>query len=137
MVITARTRVDDGGSMKQLTGVMTIGFLIACAAPVMAQQPQSRDSAKKALAIPADARPPKGMCRIWIDGVPAAQQPAATDCPTAVKNRPANARVIFGDDFTDSTKSKTGDKSKLPPNVKGFTGVKPPELIPPKRSPEQ
>jgi len=126
--------------MKQLTGVLTIGFLIACAAPTMAQQPQSKDSAKKALvaAIPADARPPKGMCRIWIDAVPAAQQPAATDCPTAVKNRPANARVIFGDDFADTSKSKTGDKAKLPPNVKGFTGVKPPVVIlPTKRPPEQ
>jgi hypothetical protein len=124
--------------MKQLlTGVATIGLLIACAAPGMAQQAQARDSAKKAIAIPADARPPKGMCRIWIDAVPAAQQPAATDCPTAVKNRPANARVIFGDDFADTTKSKTGDKSKLPPNVKGFTGVKPPEVILPKRPPAQ
>jgi hypothetical protein len=138
MVIAAHVRAEDGGLMKQLTGVLTIGFLIACAAPVMAQQPQSRDSAKKAVAaIPADARPPKGMCRIWIDAVPAAQQPAATDCPTAVKNRPANARVIFGDDFADTTKSKTGDKAKLPPNVKGFTGVKPPEVILPKRPPEQ
>jgi hypothetical protein len=139
MVIAAQVRVGgDGDSMKQLRGVVTIGFLIACAAPAMAQQPQSRDSAKKGIAaIPADARPPKGMCRIWIDAVPAAQQPAATDCPTAVKNRPANARVIFGDDFADTTKSKTGDKSKLPPNVKGFTGVKPPEVILPKRPPEQ
>jgi hypothetical protein len=117
--------------MKQLTGVLTIGFLVACAAPALAQQPQSKDSAKKAFttAIPADARPPKGMCRIWIDAVPAAQQPAATDCATAVKNRPANARVIFGDDFADTSKSKNGDKAKLPPNVKGFTDVKPPAVI--------
>ena len=64
----------------------------------MAQQPAPKDSAKKT-AVPADARPPKGMCRVWIDGVPAAQQPAATDCPTAVKNRPNNGRVIFGDDY--------------------------------------
>jgi hypothetical protein len=126
--------------MKLLTGLLTIGFLVACAAPAMAQQPQSKDSARKSLiaAIPADARPPKGMCRIWIDAVPAAQQPAATDCATAVKNRPANARVIFGDDFADTNKSKNGDKTKLPPNVKGFTGVKPPPiLLPTKRQPEQ
>jgi hypothetical protein len=126
--------------MKQLTGVLTIGILVACAAPVMAQQSQSKDSAKKSLAaaIPADARPPKGMCRIWIDGVPASQQPAATDCASAVKNRPANARVIFGDDFADTSKSKTGDKNKLPPNVKGFTDVKPPPvLLPTKRPPAE
>jgi hypothetical protein len=103
----------------------------------MAQQSQSKDSAKKsfATAIPADARPPKGMCRIWIDGVPASQQPAATDCASAVKNRPANARVIFGDDFADTSKSKSGDKNKLPPNVKGFTDVKPPPLLLPTKRP--
>jgi len=125
--------------MKQLIVVATFGFLSATAAPMMAQQGQTKDSAKKsyAAAVPADARPPKGMCRIWIDGVPAAQQPAATDCPTAVKNRPANARVIFGDDFADTTKTKNGDKNKLPPNVKGFTDVKPPAVILPKRPTEQ
>src|SRR5690349_4308130 len=123
--------------MKQLTSVLTVGFLIACAAPVMAQQSQSKDSAKKTLAtaIPADARPPKGMCRIWIDGVPAAQQPAVTDCPTAVKNQPANGRVIFGDDYADSSKTKQPGKGKLPPDVKGFTGVKPPLQLLPKRPP--
>src|SRR5690349_23577464 len=126
--------------MKQLTSVLTVGFLIACAAPVMAQQSQSKDSAKKTLAtaIPADARPPKGMCRIWLDGVPAAQQPAATDCPTAVKNRPQNGTVIYGDDFAsdDSTKKRT-TKSTPPPNAKGFTGVKPPTpIVFPTRPPE-
>jgi hypothetical protein len=38
------------------------------------------------------------MCRIWIDGVPPGQQPAPTDCSTAERRRPANARVIYGDD---------------------------------------
>ena len=111
--------------MKQFNLVITLALVVA-AAPVMAQQAQQaqRDSAKKS-AVPADARPPKGMCRIWIDAVPAAQQPAATDCPTAIKNRPSNGKVIFGDDFADSTK-KAGDKPKLPPNAKGFTGSKPP-----------
>ena len=121
--------------MKQLKVVTIIGFIAAMAAPAMAQQPAPKDSAKKT-AIPADARPPKGMCRVWIDGVPAAQQPAATDCPTAVKNRPNNGRVIFGDDYPDSTsKTKPADKVKLPPDVKGFTGVKPPTQILPKRPP--
>jgi len=95
------------------------------------------DTTKPVLAnVPADARPPKGMCRIWIDGVPAAQQPAATDCPTAIKNRPENAQVLFGNDFADSSKTKSGDKPKLPPNAKGFTDVKPLPQILPKRPPE-
>ena len=49
--------------------------------------------------VPAGHRPPPGMCRIWLEGVPPGQQPAPTDCATAVRNRPANGRVIFGDDY--------------------------------------
>jgi len=122
--------------MKHLKAVLTFGIIVATAAPVMAQQPTPKDSSKKGTTpIPADARPPKGMCRIWIDGVPAAQQPAATDCPSAVKNRPANGRVIFGDDYADSSKTKQPEKGKLPPDVKGFQGVKPPLQLLPKRPP--
>ena len=122
--------------MKHLNAVLTFSLIVAVAAPVMAQQPSQKDSSKKGAAkIPADARPPKGMCRIWIDNVPAAQQPAATDCPTAVKNRPANGQVIFGDDFADSSKTKQSEKPKLPPDVKGFTGVKPPLQLIPRRPP--
>jgi hypothetical protein len=128
-------RTADGVDMKQRNVVLTIGLIVAAAAPGMAQQPAQRDSAKKTAAIPADARPPKGMCRVWIDGVPAAQQPAATDCATAVKNRPTNGRVIFGDDLADSSKVKPADKVKLPPEARGFTGVKPPTQILPKRPP--
>lgn len=64
--------------------------LAAVAAPLSAQERDDRD-------IPKEYRPPAGMCRIWIDGVPPSQQPAPTDCASAVRNRPANGRVIFGD----------------------------------------
>jgi hypothetical protein len=123
--------------MKHFSAALTFSLIVAAAAPVMAQQPTPKDSSKRgAVSIPADARPPKGMCRIWIDNVPAAQQPASTDCSSAVKNRPANGRVIFGDDYADSVKVKSSEKSKLPPDVKGFTGVKPPPLqLLPKRPP--
>jgi hypothetical protein len=127
----------DGGSMKRLKFAVLFGIVAAAAPARMWAQQASKDTNKKNASIPADARPPKGMCRIWIDGVPAAQQPAATDCPTALKNRPANARVIFGDDFGDSSKGKDADKNKVPPNAKGFSGVKPPQIITlPKRPPE-
>jgi hypothetical protein len=122
--------------MKPVKVVTIISLIVAAAAPAMAQQPAPKDSSKKAAPIPADARPPKGMCRVWLDGVPAAQQPAATDCQTAVKNRPNNGRVIFGDDYPDSSKTKPSDKVKLPPDVKGFTGVKPPTQLLPKRPPD-
>ena len=48
--------------------------------------------------VPPGHRPPAGMCRVWIDAVPPGQQAAPTDCATAVRNRPANGRVIFGDE---------------------------------------
>jgi hypothetical protein len=119
--------------MKQLVVVLVSGLVLAAAVPASAQQ--AKDNGKKKSDVPADARPPRGMCRIWIDGVPAAQQPAATDCQTAVKNRPANGRVIFGDEFTDSAKAKGAEKAKLPAAAKGFTDVKPPPVLP-KRPPE-
>src|SRR4051812_40946123 len=30
--------------------------------------------------VPPGQLPPKGMCRVWIDGVPPGQQPPVTDC---------------------------------------------------------
>jgi hypothetical protein len=124
--------------MKPFCSALIAGLIAAATAPAIAgaQQAQQRDSSKKAT-VPAEARPPKGMCRVWLDGVPAAQQPAATDCPTAIKNRPQNGTVIFGDDYAsdDSTKKKT--TRTPPPNAKGFTGVKPPSpIVFPTRPPE-
>ena len=115
----------------KFTAVLSIGLIVACAAPVMAQQPrQSKDSSKS---IPASAKPPKGMCRIWIEGVAPAQQPAPTDCATALKNQPKNSKVIFGDDAADSSKSTP--KTQLPPGAKGFQNVKPPVVIRPSNRP--
>jgi len=112
--------------MKQLT--MTLVFLCAAAlAPMHRASAQGRD--KKPPAIPAESRPPAGMCRIWLDDVPAGQQPAPTDCATAVKNKPQNGRVIFGDDY--AKKDDKGDKKKgVPPFVKNFAN---PPVAPPRR----
>jgi hypothetical protein len=46
--------------------------------------------------LPREMMPPAGKCRIWMDGVPATQQPAPTDCQTALRRKPANGTVIFG-----------------------------------------
>jgi hypothetical protein len=64
--------------------------------------------------VPPAYRPPAGMCRIWIEGVPANQQPAPTDCVTAVRNRPVNGTVIFGDDSPKrgNEKSRKGKSKK-------------------------
>jgi hypothetical protein len=62
--------------------------------------------------VPTAYRPPPGMCRIWLDKVPPKQQPAPTDCPTAVRNKPPNGRVLFGDDYLE--KPDKGEKKELP-----------------------
>lgn len=67
------------------------------------------------------------MCRIWLKDVPAAQQPAPTDCAAAVKNCPPNGRVIFGDteESKDKEKPKIQAKSFADPK-KSTPTVKPP-----------
>jgi hypothetical protein len=68
--------------------------------------------AQKSDDVPKAYRPPPGMCRIWLEKVPPKQQPAPTDCPTAVRNKPSNGRVLFGDDYLE--KSDKGEKKELP-----------------------
>ena len=80
---------------RTLLAIATLATL-AAASPAAAQalRDRPRDSDGN---IPQGHRPPPGMCRIWLDGVPPGRQPAPTDCASAVRNRPANGRVIFGD----------------------------------------
>ena len=63
---------------------------LAVSAPVMAQ-------GRGHGGVPLGQRPPAGMCRIWIDGVPPGHQPAPTDCATAAARVPPNARIIYGE----------------------------------------
>lgn len=93
--------------------------------------------------IPADHRPPPGMCRIWIDGVPAARQPAPTDCSTAIRRRPPNAKVVFGKELRDTDRPpvripgaiplvedrrKAADSDRVPDSRRN--GDVPPNLVP-------
>lgn len=82
------------------------GLLVA--ASVQAQRPKSGGKT-----VPPKLRPPAGMCRIWLDGVPPGRQPAPTDCASALRNRPATGRVIFGDDYAhpDSGRDAHGLRS--------------------------
>jgi hypothetical protein len=76
--------------------------------------------------VPAAHRPPAGMCRVWVDGVPAEKQPAPTDCASAVRNRPSNGRVIYGEDLSRGF--------ARPPNGSVKRPVKPP--VPATKPPE-
>src|SRR5215218_679603 len=91
-----------------------IGFaLVSVAASASAQQ--SPTTAKDD--VPAEYKPPKGMCRIWLKDVPPKQQPAPTDCAAAVKNVPQNGRVIFAD--TEEVKKTKGE---VPKDANGYVG---------------
>ena len=88
--------------VRSLIGILTVGTLVT-ARSAEAQRPKrgERPATQDAPSAPA------GMCRIWLDGVRADSQPAPTDCANAMRNRPPNARVIFG---------KQGDQRSLPRN---------------------
>ncbi len=95
--------------------------LIISAGVAEAQRPvpanpraQQQQSPRRDQIVPPGFYPPAGMCRIWINGVPAAQQPAPTNCASAVRNRPTNGKVLFGEDRSKSKKSKS-DKNKSSP----------------------
>lgn len=64
-------------------------------APTKASERPAQKNDREA-SVPKEYMPPPGMCRIWVDNVPANRQPAPTDCTTAIRNRPPNARVVFG-----------------------------------------
>lgn len=68
--------------------VMAVSGLFAIGTSVSAQGTQR---------VPDSYRPPPGMCRIWLNDVPPSRQPEPTDCPSAIRRRPPNARVIFGE----------------------------------------
>jgi hypothetical protein len=78
--------------------------------PVKPKTNTTQQSSREQI-VPTAFYPPAGMCRIWINEVPAGQQPAPTDCTSAVRNRPANGKVLFGDDPPKGKKTKT-EKSK-------------------------
>ena len=90
---------------------LTMSAGVAHAQRPVPANPQTQQPQRREQIVPPGFYPPAGMCRIWVNGVPAAQQPAPTDCASAVKNRPANGKVLFGDDRAKSGKGKS-DKKK-------------------------
>ena len=60
--------------------------------------------------VPPGHLPPRGLCRVWIEGVAPGHQPPVTDCATAERNRTYNSRVIYGD--RDSFPGKAKGKFK-------------------------
>ena len=96
-----RPRPDGGDRADRTTGrVTTVGEAIEAArrrAGVYGESSTSRDARDSR--VPKGHLPPRGMCRVWIDGVPPGHQPAPTSCAEAERDRfqNSNARVIYGD----------------------------------------
>jgi hypothetical protein len=58
--------------------------------------------------IPRGHLPPRGSCRVWIEGVPPGHQPPVTSCAEAERDRfrYSNASVIYGDQQSFPGKGK-------------------------------
>src|SRR5687768_18617592 len=113
---------------------MRLALSFAFAVTVLAAaQLAAQGRGRPADSIPEGHKPPAGMCRIWLPNVPPGKQAAPTDCATAVKNRPANATVIFGDPLPAKAAPR-GDRAPVPlplvPTQKGKTKA-PPTTPPP------
>jgi hypothetical protein len=72
-------------------------WMVGGAAVAAAQSPSARPE------VPAAYDPPAGMCRVWLRDVPPMQQPAPTDCRSALRTKPVGATVIYGPEPKRST----------------------------------
>ena len=99
------------------------GSLASFAALPLGAQEKSTKETKAASPVPQSAQPPAGLCRVWLENVPASQQPAPTDCATAIKNRPNNARVVFGNLSEEAAKpqQKTTTAAPASSRANGWT----------------
>ena len=93
--------------------VLVFTAVTSTVTPLGAQvRPQPQDPKP---VVPRTHLPPPGMCRIWLDNVPPAQQPAPTDCASAERKQPRNARVIFNDEPRSKLPMAKSLKDPTPP----------------------
>ena len=107
------------------------GSLATLAALPLGAQEKSTKETKATNSVPQSAQPPAGLCRVWLENVPASQQPAPTDCATAIKNRPQNARIVFGNLKDEAAKAP--QKSNAAPSQSRISGWPNRQGEPPRR----
>jgi hypothetical protein len=108
--------------MKRSLYALVFAAMVAGGASLEAQaRPQPQDPKTS---VPRTHLPPPGMCRIWLENVPPAQQPAPTDCASAARNLPRNGRLIYSDE----------PRNPRLPLVKSLQ--EPPPQPPPRKLPE-
>jgi hypothetical protein len=79
-------------------------FLLTAAAAVWGYAPASAQGDSRDVGyagVPPRVYPPRGMCRIWLDGLAANQQPPVTDCATARRGAQSQIRVLDGNEARD------------------------------------
>jgi hypothetical protein len=79
-------------------------FLLTAAAAVLGYVPASAQVGSRDVAyggVPPQVYPPRGMCRIWLDGLAPNQQPPVTDCATARRGAQSQLRVLDGNEARD------------------------------------
>jgi hypothetical protein len=79
-------------------------FLLTAAAAVLGCAPASAQGGSRDVGyggVPPQAYPARGMCRIWLDGLAANQQPPVTDCATARRGAQSQIRVLDGNEARD------------------------------------
>lgn len=77
---------------RPLTKRLSLVVALTIAAPFAAVRAQghSHDG------VPPGREPPRGQCRIWFEGRSPGHQPLPTDCQTAFRDAPPDARVLVG-----------------------------------------
>lgn len=110
----------SGKSLQRLEVVLVRGSIVAAsvAAVLIAPQLAAQGNLKEeqAVVVPESAMPPAGMCRLWLRDVPERQQPAPTDCATALRTRPRTAILLFGD-LTTEAEQPPARRSASPANA--------------------
>jgi hypothetical protein len=79
-------------------------FFVTAAAALLGCTPASAQGGSRGVgyrSVPPQAYPPRGMCRIWLEGLAASQQPPITDCPTARRGAQSQIRVLDGNAARD------------------------------------
>jgi hypothetical protein len=90
---------------SNLLRAAALAALVTTVAGTASAQGRGRSSGT----IPPGFRPPAGMCRVWIQGLPPGQQPGVTDCLSARANVPANGRIVYGSRYDNpSYRGRTG-----------------------------
>lgn len=103
--------------MQKLSRIIAITAVLGFALPAVASAQwdilrregvYDRDDRSRVMRIPPGQLPPRGYCRVWVEGRPPGQQPPVTSCRTAERERRrygSRAFVVYG----DRVYSRSGD----------------------------